>query len=171
MSSVIGLFFREDYHVVQADESVFPSDRLENDVDFPLKGSRGILKTERHSDKLEQAVMRGEVHLVAIVFLDFDLAVAAVSVECREDYSVSQCVNSFVHSKYGVYISHTHCVEFSIVYEEAEFPVLLCFKDDWHRPLGVGRFHYPNFGHLFKFLLFKHTGGPPGSVRAIPHGL
>ena len=74
--------FGVDDNVVEIYESGLPLDFGQDDIDSSLKRSVGVLEAKGHTLEAIKTLVRREGRFIPVVFIDFNLPVPAICVEC-----------------------------------------------------------------------------------------
>lgn len=125
----IGRHRKEDY-VIEVVQLVWPPERCMYHVDRAQKGSKGILQTERNSDKSGLTFMGVEGRFFIVRPCNRDKQVAAVLIQRGEDLGVSESLDTLVHWRNPVGVANADGIEIPKVYSKARHSAFFQFEDD-----------------------------------------
>ena len=142
---------RENYDIIQVNETGTPFHAGKNHVDSPLESCRCVAKPERETTEPEDPLVGSERSFVPIFWAYRNLPISTIAVESSKYGGVSKGINAFVHPRKGVSVRNGNRVESPIVHAESQGTIRLGDQNDWGRPFRGCRLNYSLGEHFFNF--------------------
>ena len=120
MQQVLGPCVVVDQYVIKKYEYEFAQERFQYRIHQCLKCGRGICQTERHDQKLEQALMSVESRLLPIIRVHAHLVIPRAEIQLREELGTPKLIQQFLYHRDGEFIFY--CVGIQSLIVNTEVP-------------------------------------------------
>ena len=135
MGGSIGKVDKKVVHV--DDEPSFCNHIMKGVIHEPLKGGRGIGKTEEHYGRFEEFFMSDESGLPLVPIFDMDIVIPPADVKLGEDLCSLKFIDKIRDEWEGIGIMDSVFIEIAIVLTRTETTILLSNEEERGRLWGI----------------------------------
>jgi hypothetical protein len=131
-SSVLFDRFHEYEDIVEVDTNyAFHNEILKDGIHHGLKGRGGVCESEKHHQRLEEALVRTKCCLPLIALLHAHIGIPPLYIEFCEVLRTSELVDELRNQGERVLVLDHHCVQGPIILYETQCTILLLDEENW----------------------------------------